>query len=252
MTTLRNTCEDQYFAIQTELSDKICLVNRLSIPEINLISGVDLAYWNSEGKDYAVCCIATQDYRTKEIIEIKHLSGEITVPYVAGYLSFRELPLILETYKLLEHGPDIIMFDGNGYLHYRNMGIATHASFYLNKPTIGVAKSYFKIDNVDYVMPKDISGAFTNIIINDRVYGRALRTHKGVKPIFVSCGNWVDLDTATELVLGLVDTESRLPTIIRKADIETRKQRSQLISQPQINCKAICPLVTRIVEVKDK
>lgn len=47
------------------------------------------------------------------------------------------------------------MFDGNGYLHYRHMGIATHASFYLNKPTIGVAKSYLKIKGVDFTMPEN-------------------------------------------------------------------------------------------------
>jgi deoxyribonuclease V len=152
---------------------------------------------------------------------------------MAGYLSFRELPLILETYKLLENEPDVIMFDGNGYLHYRNMGIATHASFHLNKPTIGVAKSYLKIGNVDYTMPDDKEGAFTDIIINNEVYGRVLRTHKGIKPIFVSCGNWIDLDTTTRIVLDLINTESRLPILIRKADIETRKQRSKLMSLPK-------------------
>ncbi|MCL1917188.1 MAG: endonuclease V [Peptococcaceae bacterium] len=225
--------ESQFAEIQRKLADKINLVNRLSIKDIDLISGVDLAYWESKGKEYAVCCIVMLSCKTREIVEMKYLSGEVTVPYVAGYLSFRELPLILETYKLLENNPDVIMFDGNGYLHYRNMGIATHASFYLNKPTIGVAKSYLKIDNVDYMMPEDKVGAFTDIIINGKVYGRALRTHKGVRPIFVSCGNWIDLDTATELVLDLIDKESHLPMIIRKADIETRKQRSKLMSQPQ-------------------
>ena len=63
-----------------------------------------------------------------------------------GFLAFRELPLILKTAKLLETRPDIYIFDGNGYLHPRHMGIATHASFYLNKPTIGIAKTYLRAD----------------------------------------------------------------------------------------------------------
>ena len=63
-----------------------------------------------------------------------------------GFLAFRELPLILKTAKLLETRPDIYIFDGNGYLHPRHMGIATHASFYLNKPTIGIAKTYLRTD----------------------------------------------------------------------------------------------------------
>ena len=232
MTTLTNLCihEKKYAETQRELAEKICAANRLSRQEIDFVAGVDLAYWNYEDKDFAVCCIATLSLNSKEIVETKCLSGEIIVPYVAGYLSFRELPLILETYKLLENDPDIVIFDGNGYLHYRNLGIVSHASFYLEKPTIGVAKSYLKIDNVDFIMPEDKEGAFTDIIIKDKIYGRALRTHQGVKPIFVSIGNWIDLDTATQLVLDLVDKNSRLPMILRYADIETRKQRAAFLS----------------------
>ena len=79
------------------------------------------------------------------------------------------------------------------------MGIATHASFYLEKPTIGVAKTYLKIGNVDFMMPENKLGAFTDIVIDGEVYGRALRTRENVKPVFVSCGNWIDLDTATKI-----------------------------------------------------
>lgn len=182
-----------------------------------------------EYKDYAVCSIVTMDYKLREVIEVKSLSDIITVPYIPGYLSFRELPLIIKTFKLLENNTDLILFDGNGYLHYRNMGIATHASFYLKKPTIGVAKSYLKINNTDFIMPKDEVGIFTDIVINNEVYGRAVRTHKGVKPIFVSCGNWISLDTATNIVLSLIDKNSRQPLPTRLVDIETRKQRKILL-----------------------
>ncbi|WCF10752.1 endonuclease V [Paenibacillus thiaminolyticus] len=210
---------------QKKLKKGIKLENGFDKDKIKFISGIDLAYWEKHDKSYAVCCIVTIDYESHQIVETKYLSGEITVPYIAGYLSFRELPLILETYKLLEIEPDIVMFDGNGFLHYRNMGIATHASFYLDKPTIGVAKSYLKIENVEYHMPLDEDRAFTDIIIHSTVYGRALRTHKGVKPIFISCGNWIDIDTATDIVLNCINQESRQPIPIRLADIETRKMR---------------------------
>lgn len=56
--------------------------------------------------------------------------------------------------------------------------------FYLNKPTIGVAKKYHKIENVDYTMPPNEEHAYTDIVIKGQVYGRVLRTHKNVKPIF--------------------------------------------------------------------
>ena len=216
--------ESHYNQIQLDLFNKINLSDSFKLQDIKRISGVDLAYWTENGMEHAVCSIVTIDYLTGQVTEIKSLSDKITVPYIPGYLSFRELPLILAAFKLIEENPDLILFDGNGYLHYRNMGIATHASIYLNKPTIGVAKSYLKVDNTDFVMPQDEDGAYTDIVVRGKVYGRALRTHKGIKPIFVSCGNWITLNTATNIVLSLVDKSSRQPAPTRLADIETRKQ----------------------------
>ena len=198
-------------AMQEKLTGKISLSNRIAMPEIKTISGVDLAYWEKDGSEYAVCCIVTLDYATRAVTETKHYSGEIKLPYKPGFLSFRELPLVLGAYDLLEQKPDLLMFDGNGYLHYRHMGIATHAALELNTPAIGIAKSYLKISGVDYSMPKNEAGAYTDIIIHGEVYGRALRTHQDVKPIFVSCGNWIDLDTATEITLSMVRRKADSP-----------------------------------------
>lgn len=125
---------------------------------------------------------------------------------------------------------DIFMFDGNGYLHFNHMGIATHASFFLNKPTIGVAKSYLKVNGMDFNMPENEERLYSEIIINGEVYGRALRTRKNVKPIFVSCGNHIDLETSTEIVLNLITNESRLPIPTRLADLETHVSRKKCIN----------------------
>ena len=222
--------EAEFSAIQETLAQKIDLSNRLAVSEIETISAIDLAYWNKDEREYAVCCIVTIDCRTKVVTEVKHSIDEITVPYIPGFLSFRELPLILSTYKLLEHMPDLLMFDGNGYLHHRHMGIATHAAIELDKPAIGIAKSYLKIAGVDFIMPENEIGSFTDITINGEISGRALRTRKDVKPVFVSCGNWVSLDRATEITLSLVNSESRHPLPLRLADIETRKIRSALLA----------------------
>jgi len=196
--------------------------------DISLVSGIDLAYWKENDKEYAVCCIVTVNFRTKKVVETKYLSDEIRLPYIPGFLSFRELPLILKTYETLNETPDIAIFDGNGYLHFRHMGIATHASFYIGCPTIGVAKSYLKIDDVDYVMPGNNPGDYSDIVINNEVYGRALRTHSNVKPVFVSAGNKIDIDSSTKIVLALIDKDSYQPLPVRLADIETRKMRREL------------------------
>ena len=138
--------QENFLKQQEEMMQNISLCDSFSIGEIRTIAGVDLAYWQTEGEEYAVCCIVIIDMDTHEVIEKKQFSGRIEVPYMPGFLAFRELPLILKTVQMLENAPDLYVFDGNGYLHPRHMGIATHASFHLNKPTIGIAKTYFRVD----------------------------------------------------------------------------------------------------------
>ncbi|KHD35361.1 endonuclease V [Clostridium acetobutylicum] len=220
--------KEEFQVIQNSLVKRIKLISDFKEEDIKLCAGVDLAYWTKGEKQYGVCCIIVIDYSTGEIIEKAYDYGEIEVPYMPGFLAFRELPLVIKTVKKLKNEPDIFMFDGNGYLHYNHMGIATHASFFLNKPTIGVAKSYLKIAGVDFEMPENFEGAFKDIVINEEVYGRVLRTKKDVKPIFVSCGNYIDLETCTKICSKLINNDSRLPITVRLADLETHKRRSEL------------------------
>ena len=218
--------QEDFLKQQNELRDRIESVDRFEIGDVKLVAGVDLAYWEQGGDEYAVCCIVVIDANTHEVIEKQHYSGKIEVPYMPGFLAFRELPLILKTVELLEASPDIYIFDGNGYLHPRHMGIATHASFYLNKPTVGIAKTYFRVDKkTDYTEPENEAGSYTDIIIDGEIYGRALRTHKDVKPIFISIGNYISLDTSCALAMKLTDKESHIPLPTRVADLETHIER---------------------------
>ncbi len=224
-----NKMQEDFLSQQEKLRDKIVSADNFDYSSLRTAAGVDLAYWNKDGEEYAVCCIVIIDMHTHEVIEKKHFSGKIEVPYMPGFLAFRELPLILKTVELLENIPDIYVFDGNGFLHPRNMGIATHASFYLNKPTIGIAKTYFRVDKkTDYIEPGNDAGSFTDIVIDGKVYGRALRTHTGVKPVFVSIGNFVCLDTACRLAMDMTDKESHIPIPTRLADLETHVMREAL------------------------
>ncbi len=110
------------------------------------------------------------------------------------------------------------------------MGLACHAGIILGKPAIGVAKSYYKIDNTDFTMPEDKEYAYTDIQIKGEIYGRALRTHKGVKPVFVSVGNQIDLDTATTAVCQMTTWESHIPMPTRL----THEARQRLVKAAAI------------------
>lgn len=217
--------EEKCNEIQSNLKSKIVMNNSFKLDKLHYVAGVDLAYWK-EDTEKAVCCIVILDYKTGELVEEVHSVGEIKFPYIPSYLAFRELPLVMECTEKLSIKPDLYVFDGNGYLHPRHMGIATHASFYLDKPAIGVAKNYYKIKGADFVMPENEKGAYTDIVIDGEIYGRAVRTCKNVKPIFISVGNYIDLDTTTMIINELVRKDSHIPMPTRYADIATHKMRN--------------------------
>lgn len=225
--TLSAQTEMELKNIQNRLKPYIRLTDDFQKSDIKPAAGVDLAYWTKNNIQYAACCIIVLDYQTNAVIETASSVGTVYFPYIPGFLAFRELPLILKTVQKLKHAPDVFLFDGNGILHPNQMGIATHASFYLNKPTIGVAKNYLKIQDTDFIQPGETIGDYTDIRINDQTLGRALRTRKNTKPIFISCGNFLTLNTATDIVLHFITKESRIPLPTRLADIETHKVRKQ-------------------------
>lgn len=188
--------------------------------EPNYVAGIDLAY----KENHAIAVIVIMDYSSRHIIETVYQIDEVTQPYTPGYLAFRELPLILEAWKKVTHEPDIVFFDGNGILHPKRMGLATHASFFIEKPTIGIAKTPF-IGTYDE--PAKAQGSYSYIYDQEEIIGATLRTQQSVKPVFVSVGNHIDLASTIRLSMNLVGNESRIPEITRQADILTRKLRKK-------------------------
>lgn len=225
--------EEIFIKKQIELMREIDLHNAVSISAIKRIAGVDLAYWKKGEDEYANSCIVVLEFPSLEVIEEKYTVKKVDVPYIPGCLAFRELPLFEEVYSLLETDVDVIFFDGNGYLHPRHMGLATHAGILIKKPTIGIAKSYYKINDVDFIMPESNAGAYTDIIIDGEVYGRVLRTAENVKPIFLSVGNKIDLDTAMKLTNMVITKDSHIPVPTRQADLMTHRVRKEYIGATQ-------------------
>lgn len=217
--------QQEYIKKQMELSLKINLKNSVEPTKIQTVAGADLAYWKEGSAEYAVCCIVVLDYRTHKVVEQVSFMDRVKVPYIPGCLAFREIPLFEEAYGKLKNIPEVIFFDGNGYLHPRHMGLATHAGILLDAATVGIAKSYYKIGDTDFIMPKQEDGAYTDIRVGGEIYGRALRTHADVKPVFVSVGNKIDLDTAVFMAMGLTEKTSHIPLPTRLADLMTHEER---------------------------
>ena len=174
-------------------------MENINIDDVKLIAGVDVAYYEKDNKEYGVCCIDVFDIDTFEIIEKQTFECEIKIPYKPGYLAYRELPIILETYNKLKCKPDIFMLDGNGYLHHDHLGIATMFALATNEKCIGVAKTFYNFAKTDYHVGEEVMS--TNpIIINNEVYGYVMRSRYNCKPIFISPGNGLSFENSIAVV----------------------------------------------------
>jgi deoxyribonuclease V len=179
--------------------------------ELKLIAGCDSSFI---GEDTILSVFVLLSYPALEVLEKVWHHDTVELPYVPGFLSFREAPNLLKAYEKLQQKPDLIMVDGHGISHPRRLGIATHLGLQLNKPTMGVAK---KVLVGKYKEPDVLKGAVSPLEYKGEVIGNVLRTKDKVKPVFVSPGHLMDLASATEIAMACT-VKHKLPEPTRLAD----------------------------------
>ncbi len=135
-------------------------------------------------------------------------------PYIPGFLSFREIPAVLDALEKIKITPDLILCDGQGIAHPRRFGIACHLGVLVDIPTIGVAKSLLIGKHEDL---SETRGRWQPLVHKGETIGAVLRTRIGVKPVYVSSGHRISLTTAIDYVLRCTP-KYRLPETTRIAD----------------------------------
>lgn len=189
---------EQAVEIQRKLRDRIVLLDEFDV--IKTVAGVDVSIgrgW-TEGK----CGIVVLSFPELKVVETKTYQAPVTFPYIPGLLAFREIPLFLTNYELLENKPDMLFFDGQGIAHPRRFGLACSGGLLVDKPAVGCAKS--KLIGY-YAEPGEEAGSVSPLVAPDgERLGDVVRTKAKVKPIFVSPGHKVSVDTATRLALECV------------------------------------------------
>jgi deoxyribonuclease V len=194
-------------ALQKRLQAKIEIRPLEKRPE--LIAGADASFRDKKATGSVVVM-----NRMLEIIETR--TGELpaTFPYIPSFLAFREGPVLMKCFQSLKNEPDLILFDGQGIVHQRSMGLATHLGVLLKKPTIGCAKTRLFGKNEK---PGAEKGSFSFLKNPEgETIGAALRTRTDVRPLFVSVGNRITLAEAIDIVLGCTKNY-RIPEPLRQA-----------------------------------
>lgn len=195
--------------IQRDLRDSVDPL--WSHHEVRILAGTDVGFPDKHTVRAAVVVVTRPEM---QVVETKVATLPCTFPYVPGLLAFREVPGLLAALSGLESEPDLVLCDGQGIAHQRRMGLAAHVGILLEKPTIGCAKSVLF---GTFEQPPEAKGSVS--YMSDKqgdIIGAAVRTRESVKPVYVSIGNKIDLDTAVRIVLGC-SPKYRIPVPLRLA-----------------------------------
>jgi len=197
-------------AIQKQLAPAV--VRRDELSEVRTVAGVDVGF--EDDNTVTRAAVAVLRFPDLEPHEQAVARLPTSFPYVPGLLSFREGPAILEAFGRLETTPDLLLFDGQGIAHPRRLGIASHIGVLTDLPSIGVAKS--RLTGRPAGRLDEEKGAWQPLLDGDEVVGALLRTRTNVKPVYVSIGHRVSLETAVRYVLACT-TRYKLPETTRRA-----------------------------------
>lgn len=201
---------EEAIAIQEKLSSEIITSDQLGT--VKYVAGVDVGF--EENGTVSRAAVAVLSFPGLQLIEQAIAKSPTTFPYIPGFLSFREIPAVLEALKQISTTPNLIICDGQGIAHPRHFGLACHLGLLLNLPTIGAAKSLLIGKHDELPLEK---GNWQPLHHRGQIIGAVVRTRTRVKPIYVSPGHRISLPTAIDYILRCTP-KYRLPETTRWAD----------------------------------
>jgi deoxyribonuclease V len=187
----------QAVALQHSLREQLVLRAPPGL-KVSRVAGADIS--TERGNDTGYGGFVVLDAMSLTPVAQQGSAVTLRFPYVPGLLSFRELPVLAAAWKQLEPVPDLIVFDGQGIAHPRRLGLACHGGLLFGVPSIGCAKSLLVGSHGPLGEER---GATAEIRHRGEVVGMAVRTRRGVSPVYVSPGHLMDLPTAVDWVLRL-------------------------------------------------
>jgi deoxyribonuclease V len=210
----KNFSVEKAHKTQLCLSQKIILEDKLP-RQIKTVAGVDVSYVGNIG----IGALAVLDYESLKLLESQVAACQVKMPYIPTLLSFREIPPAMASIKKLKIQPDVFLVDAQGLAHPYRCGFASHLGLIMGKPTIGAAKSRLIGE------PVKMNGQ-TFLVDKGEVIGAVVTTKQGAKPIYVSVGHMVSLETAVKIVKHCA--KNRIPEPTLQAHNLATKERIRL------------------------
>jgi deoxyribonuclease V len=149
-------------------------------------------------------------------------TGSTNRDYAPGLLALREGPLLEAAVVGLPEIPEVLLVNATGRDHPRGAGLATHLGSKCRLPSVGVTDRPLVASGE---WPAERRGAVTPLWIGDEVVGCWLRSRPGARPIAVSPGWRMSLESSIRVVRSAV-YRARTPEPIRRARRAARAARS--------------------------
>ena len=185
-----------------------------------IAAGIDVGYTRDGSRAWAAAIVMDRDFR---VLDRCVVPGVPDRPYAPGLLAFREGRLSVAALCGLDVEPDLIFCDGHGVVHERGCGLASHLGLLTGIPTIGVPKTPFHaIDR----KPGTDRGSFYVLTKEWGAAGAAVRLRTGVKPVYVSPGHLVDLESAIALAIAWSSGRHKVPEPLQAADTLSKLARA--------------------------
>lgn len=202
--------------IQQRLSERVILKDDFG--KIENIAGVGVVF--SRKQDEILVGCVSLSYSGLQIEGRASHRQKVDFPYTPGLFAFSAGPAILSALKKIET-PDLIMFPGRGIAHPRRLGLASHLGVLLDLPTIACSKTPLWRE---YPEPSPQKGS--HVFVKGeakKLIGAVVTTRDGRKPVFVTPGHRVSVQTAVKTVLKC-SPKYRIPEPLRQAHILARKR----------------------------
>ena len=199
-------------AEQIERAAQVVRHDDFEVMPPRLIGGADVGF--EEGGDVTRAALVLLEYPSMKLVAHTVARVATTMPYIPGFLSFREYPALLAAWQQLDQHPDLLFVDGHGISHPRRLGVASHFGLMVDVPTIGVAKRRLCGKFADL---SEEPGARQPLMDKSEQLAWVWRSKKRCNPLFVSTGHRVSTDTALEWVERCMGGY-RLPEPTRWAD----------------------------------
>lgn len=204
-----NLTPAEAIALQQELRKQVILTDQLG--PVRRVAGVDVGF--EAGGTVTRAAVAVLAYPGQNLLETAIARRPTEFPYIPGLLSFRELPAVIDALAQLSEPPDLLLCDGQGIAHPRRFGIASHLGLLMDLPSIGVGKTRLYGTGEE---PADQRGQWAPLRAHEETIGAIVRTRSGTKPLYISSGHRVSLETAISYVMSCC-TRYRLPETTRQA-----------------------------------